>query len=253
MVNRMPKRSKTLIAPKYFTTMEASFQGVLGITATQLQYFDISAFDLARPFFCYEDPSGATNTGFTTMTGSALLNTTGVVESIMTAGFDTLSLLYNKYRVHASKLRITMTPTAGADVLDLCVCPWAGAVTTSGSYPNTFYEARAQPYSKVIQCTGNNNIKQNTLIHKQKNRTLLGLSKEQYRADLDNCRDSDVLTGSRPTEEPNGQAGNPLFWRVYYAKYSSGVFTAPVAVSVNVTYYVEWLQPKNNQEVLGPD
>jgi len=41
MVNRMPRLSKSIIAPRYFTTIEATFQGRLGVTATESQYFDV--------------------------------------------------------------------------------------------------------------------------------------------------------------------------------------------------------------------
>lgn len=171
------------------------------------------------------------------MTGATLVNAPGAItiNQIQPAGFQVLAGIYGNYRVHASQLMVTMTPTAGADVSELNVVPilWDQETATYLQPPN-FYAAKSAPYSKNIQVTGNNNIKQNTLINKILSRNILGQSKEQFRTS------SAVLMTVGQNPDVVGQEDTAWAWRIDYQKYATGVFTANAAISVKVKYYMEF-------------
>jgi len=236
MTNRMPRMSKSVVAAKYFTTMEIGFQGLLSVAATQSQSFRVSSAILNKPL--------ATNQSFTgAVTGASLVGPgTQNINNMYPLGWSQLTQLYGAYRVHATKLNATFTPTASADALEFAVLPvqWDGSVM---EVPNDYPSAKLQPYSKFRQCTGNNNIRQNTIVSKLKNRTIYGLSKEQMRTgDTSFVIDNDVATGPELNQYYSE-------WLIYYQKYNAGVFTSPCNISLTVTYFVEWMQPRQDYSV----
>lgn len=238
MVNRMPKISKSVIAPKFFTSMEASFMGSIDNTGVQSNDFAVSMSNIRNPF-SYDALS------FTSMTGASLVNNSSVlIQNIAVSGFNALATLYNNYRVHSSTIKVTFTPAAAVDYLEFVVVPCQYNIFTMAPIePTTYYEAKSMPYSKFRQCTGFNDIPKNTIVSTLKNRTIHGLTKEQYRTDMQNSMNQDNSIYAAAGYE---NMRNAAFWKIWYAKYNAGTFTNPVSVSVTVRYYVEWFTQEQN-------
>lgn len=228
MVNRMPRRLKTVVAPKYFTTIEASMLGVFTIESTpQFAYFSVSANGPVAPFI----QTVPSNSKFTDIAGAVLSGTTLSISDITSTGIRQLRDLYDYVRVHSVAISVTITPTNGQDMLELCVVPYNGQ--NSGNPPLTFYEAKSAPWSKTITCTGFNNIKQNTVFMKVKPRDILGQSKEQYRTDDDNL--TSLAGDSLPTI--------PVGILILYNRYSTGTFNGPCNIGIKLKYYCEFTRP----------
>lgn len=239
MINRMPRALKTIIAPKYFTTMTATLGAVLGTTATQSQNFQVSGSTIYLPFYDGDE--------ITSMTGCTLATGTPVLTDNNVVGFRNLREIYTRYRVHASMIRVTFSPTSILDTTEFVVVPCNFDITSASAIiPNSFDSAKGQPYSKFRTCQSTNPEKQNTIISKIKNRTILGLTKEQYRSDLDT---SYSINDTTPVA--SGLPGMPITWLVWYRKYATGTYTSAVNISVSVRYYVEWFQPQ--QDFRGGD
>lgn len=228
MVNRMPRRAHTAIAPKYFTTMETGFQGAVSTGAPKVQYFDVWGNYYDTAFYANGLVTPAFS-NFTGMTNASFVNTALDVSTLQYAGSSRLAQLYQRYKVNASQISVTVSPTAAADIMEICIFPYSINTTT----PVTdMQNAKNQPFSKCFTVTGNNNIKQNTLHHKLHSMVPLGISREQYRN----------LPYLQYAQAP--QAEDKLWiWRVMYQTYSNAVTTSNLAFNVKVTASMEHSAP----------
>jgi len=221
MVNKMPKRVHCVLSPIFFTTMQAQCQAVLPIGSLATDTFSVYASKIYQPFNS-PTPLSAVATGL----GSVALN------SLVPAGFVAMSNIYMSYRVHKCTMRITATPRASADQLLLCIYPQdedTGAVASA-------QQALSAPYSKTITCTGNNNIKQNTMSIGVKNREYFGRTKQSYRSENDYA----VIEGL------NGSPLINMVYHVWYQTYSNAVTTAEIALNVVLTYSIEFFEPNTD-------
>lgn len=233
MYNRMPARAHSVVAPKYFTTIRASFQGYLESSANPLQanYFTIKGNDIALPF--------NTSANFTAMTGASLRNEgTVTISDLQPAGLLQLQDLYYKFRVHASRLNVTFTPQAFSTAMELTVLPYNAV---SGP-PADYYDAKSAPYSKTRMCIDTNNIKQNTIVSKMMSYTVLGCTKEQYRCN--EKTEGTITVSNSVVSEWN--------WQVYYAAFADATLASDVFITVSIDYMVELFSPLANLETQQP-
>lgn len=226
MINSMPKRVHTLVAPIFFTTMQAQIQARLPIGVASTGHFYVYASKLFEPFNNPTAPLSAIATGL----GAIAL------DNVQPAGILAIANLYENYRVHKCTMRTTFTPRINADQILLVVLPQDQDTTSV----TTAQQALSQPYSKTITCTGTNNIKQNTMHMGIKNRTYFGRTKQSYRAENEYaCFGS--ITGSQPVLN--------MYYDTWYETYSGAVTTADININIVLTYSVEFFEPKTELAV----
>lgn len=224
MVNAMPRRVHNIVAPIFFTTMQCQVQVRLPVGALATDTFAVYASKLYEPFNSTL-PLG----GITTSLGTIATN------NLLPAGFTALSNLYECYRVHKCQMRLTVTPRLSADYLLLVALPQDEDTTVAA----TAQQALSSPYSKTITCTGNNNIKQNTLHLGIKNRTYFGRTKQSYRSENDYAAVGGIT--SPPLIN--------MLYHVWYQTYSGAVTTADTAINLVLNYSVEFFEPKTDLAV----
>lgn len=221
MINKMPKRMHCVLSPMFFTTMQAQCQATIPIGSAATDTFAIYASKIYQPFNS-PTPLSAVATGL----GSVPLS------NLLPAGFVAMANVYMSYRVHKCTMRITATPRASADQLLLCIYPQdedTGAVASA-------QQALSAPYSKTITCTGNNNIKQNTMFISVKNRDYFGRTKQSYRSENDYA----VI------ENINGTPLINMLYHTWYQTYSNAVTTAEIAINIVLTYSIEFFEPNTD-------
>jgi len=224
MINKMPKRVHNVVSPMFFTTLQAQCQVRIPTGGGAVGNFSVWASQLFEPFNTPQPLSAlATNLGAIPL------------DNVLPAGLTALSYVYMSYRVHKCTMRITVTPRASADQLLLILLPQ----DASGIPVADAQQALSQPYSKTITCTGNNNIKQNTLTFAIKNRDYYGKTKVGYRSENDYACIGG-LTGA-PTIN--------LLYSIWYQTYSGAVTANELAINVVLTYSVELFEPNTDLSI----
>lgn len=225
MVNRTKSSLHTVVAPHYLTRLAYAFSGngYATTVAGPVSYFSVYANGLRRP--------GNTANLFTTAgtCGGTLVPATLSLANLNPMGVSQLGVLYSSYRVFASRIKVTMTPTGNpnADSGAFVVYP------SDLDMPVTdFQRAIALPYSKTIQISEYNNIKQNTISIYMDNPTILGYTKQQYK--------DDPNTMSAVNTNPV----NATYWNVIAYDLVGGNWAATnIIVNVQVEYQCEFLEP----------
>jgi len=221
MINRMPRRMHNVVAPIFFSTMQCQAQARIEIDQSSGAHFDVHANKMNNPFY-----------GATLLSAIATgLGSVGL-DDLQPAGFIALSNIYTSYRIHKCTMRVTMTPSNATDILLLAVLPQG----SDQAQITTFQQAMSSPYSKTITCTGNNNIKQNTVTLGIKTRDFFGKTKQAFRAENDYA----------VTEAFTSAPQFPLQYDVWYQLYSGANNTGTIAVNVVLTYSVEFFAPQTN-------
>lgn len=228
MVNRTPARLHNVIAPHYYTRLEAGFAGNRPAAAAAQSYFDID-MSAYLPF----DPSiGKLWTDAAPGPAGVLVPATLALNALEPVGAAALAALYKSYRVYAAKLDITYSPTAGADATMMVVQPYS---TFVGGPSTDAQAAMSQPYSKAITCTGNNNVRQNRISSYMDVATMLGFTRQQY-------KDATTSIGNYDASNP----GIGAAFRVYLDTLSGAALSAIAVVEVRLTLWVESLYPLQN-------
>lgn len=244
MINKTPARLHNCIAPRFKTRLEAGFSGILtNANSPATAFFTISGNGVHLPF---NGPSGNGYTGkaFTSAGGGpqgTLVPATVALNALGAVGHNLLSNLYSQYRVYASSLQVTFTPSAGADGALLVICPVPGSGDISGFETQYLMSA---PYSKAITCTGNNNVKQNRISHYMDSATALGMTRAQFQASLPTLTNADSA-GTNNVNQWN--------WVVAYQMLSGSAPSSNVFVEVRMTFYVEYEAPQANLLDTGTD
>ena len=132
--------------------------------------------------------------------------------------FDELSLVYGRYRVFASKIKVESTlQTADSDAY-VTVYP-----TIYTSTPTNFVDKVAQPYSKSGPVS---NEVGGIITNYMQTHKLFGLKKQSVMID----------------EEFSGGSGDPAkiwYWNIYMES-SNGVASVAWTALVTITYYCQW-------------
>lgn len=226
MVNSMPKRVHNLVAPIFFTTMQAQVQCRIPAASAAEGNFNVYCSKLHEPFNTATAPLSA----IATVLGSIPIN------NVLPAGLTAIANLYESYRVHKCHMRITATPRVVADQLLLVILPQDEDTTLVASTQ----QALSQPYSKTITCTGTNNIRQNTMHMGVKSRTFFGRTKQSFRSENDYACIEGVIGGSPILN---------MYYDVWYQTYSGAVLSADLNINVVLTYSVEFFEPKSDLPV----
>lgn len=219
MVNRVSARLHNFVAPHYLTKLEYGFTGMQALAAGTQGYCDLQLNGLHLPGTSPGNPFTAATFGGTVYPAAAALG------ALYPVGYTVLSGIYQNYRVYASRIVVTCTPTTNPCVL--CVAPGANVSSIIGT---DFQKAQSQPYSKVITTTPSNNIKQNTIMMYMDAPTVVGLTKQQYN-DADSTQ---AATGANPTYG--------AFWNIFTTQLAAGTATAN-AFEVRITYWCEFMRP----------
>jgi len=234
MVNRSPAKLHLPIASRYLTKLTCGFTGYTPTGASSASgNFGVMALGSLDPPFA--DASYISNP-FTSMNGSTLSPATLALSALKPVGSTALSTLYSKIRIFSSKLTITCTPSAGADTLTLVVCPEASNSGTGYTNPVDVQNAMALPFSKAITCTGNNNIKQNTIFSYNSNNTLLGQTRKQF---LDDGNNYQIFSNNIPPDA----VSNVAKYNISYCTQGGSDLTAKLFWEVKIDYWVELSDP----------
>lgn len=217
MYNPLPRSVHSVVAPRFFTNLEYSFTG--NQTGAAGYRFSILGNALIHP--------GATSQAFTSNSGT-FWPAGDVITTLAPVGFDSIcgaGLIYDRYRVHASSITVTVGASlaAGGDsACALCVYPTCNEqALTSGQ----LQKASVLPYSKMIMTNGYGAMKDNTLTHKMDTKTIWGLSS----------------TGIDDNYYDGNSAANPAgvwYWTIITSNYANSVVN--VAIQVRVNYSVEF-------------
>jgi len=177
MINRMPRSSHTVIAPHFYTTLESSFYGgIHGNTGTT----DVGQFAIGTNIASLPFNSAA---AFTGMNMSFLSPGTNALNALNPVGFTRLSTLYKSYRVYKYWVQVIATPASDNDAVGLSMVPCNGDALNN-VIGLSQQEIMSLPYSKSILCTKSNIVKGNRVFSSMMPRTLLGLTKLQYKDEL---------------------------------------------------------------------
>lgn len=211
LTNRTRISDHAYMPDNYRTPMSVSYQGYIQ-TASTPTYFDVYGNSVYRPF--------QTTQQISTMV-TAVASSTAASSPI---GYTNLSSLYNEYRVRASRIKVTVTPSLASDAVTVVVQPInsvLGAVA-----PPTY--AMNERYSKWKLCTFSNNVKENTIIHYMNSSKALGLTPEQYDSQLP------IVVGNAPA------ASLDWYWQVSCYTNSGIATVGQIFVTVELDLYVEW-------------
>lgn len=250
MVNRTSARLHNVVASHYLTRLEYGFTGSLTLGAGVQSYFNVWANGLTFPgdhLFNVGDPV----TNFLDFSsggaGGTLYPATEILTALNPVGYTALGNLYNKYRVMASKIDVTVSPNT-TDML-LTLLPLSGYNLAVAGVPGAdIQRAQSCPYAKAITCSPNNNIKQNRLSMYMDNPTIVGYTKRQY---MDDPQTSAVVDVSNPpgTALPEASGSySQVLWQVNYSPFTAGA-TVSANIEVRVTYTCEFFDPVTPQDV----
>jgi hypothetical protein len=228
MINRVSARLHSVVAPHYLTRLQYAFQGTVNSSAT------VSPNQWAQYanalYFPGNTPSTFTGAGPSGLQTNVLFPATLAINALNPSGFTQLSVLYSRYRVFASKITITYTPT------NLSI-GGSGGNASLLIYPQTsdlpvldFQRAMSLPYSKYIMCTENNNVKQNTLSVYMDNPTICGYTKQQYKDDPN----TSALINAVPAFA--------TYWNVMLQGFNAGDYPQG-SIDLKVVYTVEFYDP----------
>lgn len=226
--NPAPKLLHQPIAPKFFTTFETGITGKLAVGSLATNWFTVScspynSFNTTGQVFDIAVLGG----GF----GGTLVPSTQSCATLDAVAYTDLAIgLYQNIRVWTAELTVTMTPTASADISTLVVVPIPEIGLRVAEYDTQYL--MAQPRAKAITCTGNNNIKQNTIISKVYMPTLIGYNKRQF------MDAAPSVVAAQSVIENVAPA-----YLIAYQTYSNAVTTGVIAFEVKVRYTVELLIP----------
>jgi len=219
MYNPMPRSVHSVVAPRYFTDLEYSFTG--NQTSGTGYRFTILGNGLVHP--------GATSYAFTSQ-GGTFWPAGDVITTLAPVGFDAIcgtGLVYDRYRVHASAITVTVGASlaAGGDsACALCIFP---TVSESSLTAGQLQKASCLPYSKMIMTNGYGAMKDNTLHSKMDTRTVFGISKYAV---------EDTTYDASSATNPASQ----WYWSIITANYANANINC--AISVKVNYTVEFFQ-----------
>jgi len=195
------------IPNRFDAEFETAFFGVLAVGSAATGYFTVLP-GLIQAF----NQGDAFTAG--TMNGT-LVPATTALNALSAPGYTQMSALYNSVIIWNSKLTVTMSPTAGADIAQLVIVPFqneAGAFTSTET-------GLAMPYSKGIVCTGSNNQAKNTLSVSVNHMRMVGiLNKSVYEAEH-----SGSITG----------ASSLITYKVLYQLFSAAFQPASLLLNAN--------------------
>lgn len=229
MVNRMPARYHTLVAPHYLTRLEAGYSGNIPAAKGPALNWDV----WGTPYLPFDQGHVFTAAS----PGGVLVPATVALAALNAVGFTAMGNLYSEFRVFAAKLDVTVTPTAGADVSLLCVMPYGEAEVTTIT---DIQLAMSQPYAKCITVTGNNNVRQNRISLYIDAPTLYGYTKQQF---MDS---SDTIGNTAGNVSGAANPNKSIAFRIFQECLSGNALTAFESVEVRLTMWAEFLGPLDN-------
>lgn len=228
--------SRSIIAPHYFAKFKSMVTGFQPVSSARVgSTFTVSGTNFTQPWNTTYPIAGASATGWTVTLGSS---TTQVFS-----GYSVMSKLYANYRVHYAELKVTVTPTAATDAGTLVVA-FLPFEQVGNIFTGTWNASNicSLPYAKYRLCTGNNYQKGNTITIGAKNRSVLGMTKNQYNDQLPFLLGSTAVT----TEANYFQYSTDFL--VYWAENNALANTNQIMIDVELIQYVEFcdpLQPQN--------
>lgn len=212
----------TAVPARYFTKLTIGACGYMPSTAGKnFGYFSVFAGQLYAPFNS-DYPINAQNGNFTLTSGSS--------AGAQYPGYSALAALYQGYKVHGVKTKVTLMNSNTTDTLNI-VCAYLPTVDIASLPILNYEDLMAQPGAKtrVIQPTTSG--KDNTIVISTKMRNLCGFTKQQYMA-------------QPPTKftatPPQLYNGSYIF---YWDTINGSNTSSQIFISITQTVYVELNNP----------
>lgn len=223
LVNNTRPSLNIPINPRYLTKMTMSFAGntQIATTAGGAGQFYVKLNSVHYPLQTTPSFVDASN-----LSGAFLATTPAIsITSFVPRGKPNLlsANMYNRYRVYASKIKVTALPQDPSDSVVLTVIPLSNTVGDGGEASI----AQNIAFSKERICTLQADNKDNTIIQYMDCPSLFGKTTEQYMADENMSA---------------GYIANPVItahWAVKHQRLAGGDYTDNISFNVEVVYYVE--------------
>lgn len=219
------------INPRYLTKFTLSFSGYTTTAGDGSSgYFAIKLNSPFKPLTIGVSPTIAPN--FTAVTnGTGLGNGFSTAQALLDLqprGYSNLASpnMYQKYRVYASKIKVTTVPSVQADTSIVTVIP----VTNSNGIAEIAGTAQNIAFSKEVVVTQGSDNKYNTVFNYVDLQSLYGKTKEQVMAD----DEFDANYNQNPSD------GKIALWVVKYNRLNGNSnYTQQLGFNIEVTYYTE--------------
>lgn len=221
LMNRSKPSLNIPINPRYLTKFVVSGTGSVPAPGAGFSS-GIFALKLNSPL----QPNNASTALFTGTANNSGVFLGGTLGGQNARGFSNLCSLnmYNKFRVYASKIKITCIPRAVTDSMVFCVYP-----VSNGTFNPTISATLDQSvaYSKELIASSNADMNRNTIISYIDLQSLDGLTREQLMSD-------DTKVGTFSTDP-----SDLSLWIVKYQNTSNANFTNNIGFNWEITYYTE--------------
>jgi len=195
MVNKVPAKMHDVVAPHYLTKLAYGFTGyqltTVGGLGAGLSYFTIALNSLTFP----GNVAGIARFTDASFQGT-LVPATLALNALNPMGYSQLGVLYQQYRVFASKITVVYNPNATLTSNMVCIYPQSNAGGFAAPEVLDMQRALNLPYAKFKEVTSQNMVKNNSISSYMDVATLNGLTKQQMIDD--NNYASPSIPGSPP-------------------------------------------------------
>lgn len=167
VVNRQPRGSHIPIPLRFLTRGVITFVGYVP-SGVASGYFYLNATSIYQP-------GNQVSAKFTDATnGSGVVAVGGLTNNVV--GYTDLSAIYDNYKVHSSRVKVTCNPQNQADSSTFAMCPVNGNLLSNVNVSTVIDSA----YGKYKQVNSSSDARANTISMKCRINKLLGITKRQY-------------------------------------------------------------------------
>jgi hypothetical protein len=216
-VNRTSQITRQLFPRRILSWLTTTFGGYLPASTAASGNFSVNSTSIYEPFNQVVDNVNTSGKFTSSTTFTILANPVGYGEA---------SVVYDFYRVHKARVKVTLTPNASGDTAMLIVYP--SPLGVAGTNP---LQASQQPYSKwkMVNLGAPNSA--NSIMASYTSWDILGLNKRQF-TDL-----QATAMGVAPS------ANQSWFFNVEWACNDNANNSNAIYIIVEIEQFVELSQP----------
>lgn len=238
LVNRIKPGLNVPINPRFLTKFTASLMGYVP-AGTASGHFWVKQNSPYFPFAPLTNRFNGEQNGTGEIFGAFAVNGTTALEitQINSRGFTNLcsALMYAKFRVYASKIKVTAAPQTNGDNILLSVVPLSN---NSGPITGGPSQIQNVAYSKEKVISAASDAAGNTISHYIDVNTLDGVNNVQLMAD-----DKKVGTFGADPEDKN-------IYQISWSTLNNTALAGRLPFNVEVTYYTELFEMNYDQQYI---
>jgi hypothetical protein len=216
-VNTTSQITRQLFPRRILSWLTTTFAGYLPASTAASGNFSVNATSIYEPFNQVVDNVNTSGKFTSSTTFTILANPIGYGEA---------SIVYDFYRVHRARIKVTMIPNASGDTSMLTVYP--SAIGVAGT---NLLQASQQPYSKWKLVNSGAPNSANSIVAAHTSWDVLGLSKPQF---ID-------LQATAMAVAPS--ANQSWFFNVEWACNDNAVNSNAIYIIVEIEQFTELSQP----------